>query len=136
MRGRRSTAGSSSSSSSNKMSIPYITASSGPVRISRRREDVGYSRTVAYNTRNHWSLIAQRWGSINTKIIPFLLVNAALATAVLLLQQVYGIDLTISEFGHEFMSVLLAFLVINKLQFTLEVYVCKCLLFFSLSRIL
>jgi hypothetical protein len=87
------------------------------------REDMGYSRTVSYDTRNHWYLITQRWGSINRKIFPFLLVNALLASAVLSLLIFFDIDLTISQSGHEFMSVLLAFLVINKLQFTLEVYV-------------
>mmetsp|Transcript_28501 Transcript_28501/g.69364 ORF Transcript_28501/g.69364 Transcript_28501/m.69364 type:complete len:440 (+) Transcript_28501:20-1339(+) len=94
----------------------------GRHRLRHDREDLGYSRTVSYNSRSHWHLITQKWGSINTKIAPFLVVNALLATAVISLLHFFDIDLTISEFGHEFMSVLLAFLVINKLQFTLEVY--------------
>jgi hypothetical protein len=44
-------------------------------------------------------------------------------TAFLLdLQKVHNIDLTISEWGHEFMAVLVSFLVISKLTLTMNVY--------------
>jgi len=85
------------------------------------RPDFGYSRTVNYVNRNHLSVITQRWGSVNWKVLPFCLANVALTILLVWLMN-HGIDLTISEFGHEFMSVLVAFLVINKLSFTLSLY--------------
>jgi predicted membrane chloride channel (bestrophin family) len=85
------------------------------------KQDFGYSRTVNYTSGNHISLICQRWGSINRKVLPFCAVNILICLALVALLN-YGIDLTISEFGHEFMSVILAFLVINKFSFTLSLY--------------
>lgn len=85
------------------------------------RPDFGYSRTVNYVNRNHVGIITQRWGSVNKKVIPFCVANVALTIFLVWLLN-HGIDLTISEFGHEFMSVLVAFLVINKLSFTLGLY--------------
>ena len=86
------------------------------------REDLGYSRTVSYDCRNHWAVISQRWGSITTKVMPFCVVNTVISLALIVLLEVYGIDLTISEFGHEFMSILVSFLVITKLSYTIDLY--------------
>jgi hypothetical protein len=85
------------------------------------RPDLGYSRTVSYVNRNHLGVMTQRWGSVNRKVLPFCVANVAL-TVVLVWLLNHGIDLSISEFGHEFMSMLVAFLVINKLSFTLGLY--------------
>ena len=85
------------------------------------RPDFGYSRTVSYVNRKHFSVITQRWGSVNRKVFPFCVANVALTILLVWLLN-HGIDLTISEFGHEFMSILVAFLVINKLSFTLGLY--------------
>ena len=85
------------------------------------REDFGYSRTVSYANSNHLAVCFQRWGSVNQKVAPFCVANIALAVGLVFLQT-HGIDLSISEFGHEFMSILVAFLVINKLSFTLGLY--------------
>mmetsp|Transcript_17118 Transcript_17118/g.37130 ORF Transcript_17118/g.37130 Transcript_17118/m.37130 type:complete len:398 (-) Transcript_17118:135-1328(-) len=85
------------------------------------RQDFGYSRTVSYVNRNHLSLICQRWGSVTRKVIPFCAANVLLSVFLVWLLE-HGIDLSISEFGHEFMSILVTFLVINKLGFTLGLY--------------
>jgi len=86
------------------------------------RQDFGYSRTVSYSNRDHLSLILQKWGSVHPKVLPFCLANIALTIFLVWLLDVANIDLSISEFGHEFMSILVAFLVINKLSFTLGLY--------------
>jgi hypothetical protein len=86
-----------------------------------QRQDFGYSRTVSYVNRNHWSVITQKWGSVNRKVMPFCFANVAVSIILIVLLE-FGMDWTISEFGHEFMSVLVAFLVINKLSFTLGLY--------------
>lgn len=87
----------------------------------RCKHDLGYSRTVQYSSSNNLSLICQKWGSVNRKVVPFCFVNLFICLILLTLLN-YGIDLTISEFGHEFMRIILAFLVINKLSFTLGMY--------------
>ena len=91
-------------------------------RDPRRREDLGYSRTVSYDEKNSLSLICQRWGSITRKVAPFCFWNVLLSGIVLALLEVWNIDLTMSESGHEFMSILVSFLVINKLSYTIDVY--------------
>ena len=89
---------------------------------SSQRQDFGYSRTVSYTNRNHLSVITQKWGSVNKKVAPFCLSNVAFSVLLVWLLEHHGIDLSISEFGHEFMGVLVSFLVINKLLFTLGLY--------------
>ena len=85
------------------------------------REDMGYSRTVSYNNKDHWKLITQRWGSINHKLLPLCMMNVAVCCVILVLQH-YGIDMTMSVSGHELMSVLLAFLVTTTLSSALDTY--------------
>lgn len=86
-----------------------------------QRQDFGYSRTVSYTNRDHLSVITQRWGSVHRKVLPFCATNTLLGIFLVWLLE-HGVDLSISEFGHEFMSILVAFLVINKLSFTLGLY--------------
>ncbi|CAB9516660.1 expressed unknown protein [Seminavis robusta] len=86
--------------------------------MSSQRQDFGYSRTVSYENGNHFKVIFQRWGSVNHKVMPFCLANVMVALILVYLLE-HGIDLTTSEFGHEFMSVLVSFLLLNKLSFTL-----------------
>jgi hypothetical protein len=82
---------------------------------------VCHSRTVNYTSGNHLSLVCQRWGSINRKVLPFCAANILICLTLVVLVN-NDIDLTISEFGHEFMSIILAFLVTNKFSFTLSLY--------------
>jgi predicted membrane chloride channel (bestrophin family) len=86
-----------------------------------QHQDPGYSRTVSYTNRNHLSVIFQRWGSVNGKVMPFCLVNVALTLFLMWLLE-NGTDMTVSAFGHELMSILVSFLVINKLSFALSLY--------------
>ena len=88
----------------------------------QQRQDFGYSRTVSYTNSQHLAIITQRWGSVNQKVLPFCMANMLLAIGLVWLLEQGIIDLSISEFGHEFMSILVAFLVINKLSFTLGLY--------------
>jgi hypothetical protein len=83
--------------------------------------DLGYSRTIYYTCKNDWSLIFQRWGSVTSKAMPYCIVNMIICV-ILIILLAYDIDLTISVSGHEFMSILVSFLVINKLSFTISLY--------------
>jgi len=54
-------------------------------------------------------------------VLPYCIVNTLLTLLLLYLLSI-GIDLTVSEWGHEFMSVLASFLLITKFNLTLGVY--------------
>jgi predicted membrane chloride channel (bestrophin family) len=86
------------------------------------REDFGYSRTVYYDCAKTWPLILQTWGSLTPKLMPYCIANVLITIALIILLEVFGIDLTCSEFGHEFMSILVSFLVINKLAYAIGLY--------------
>ena len=86
------------------------------------REDFGYSRTVHYDFKSTFKLIFQRWGSLNRVLMPYCIVNVLIAIVLILLLEVFGIDLTISSTGHDYMSVLVSFLVINKLSYAISLY--------------
>lgn len=81
-----------------------------------------YSRTVRYDNKNHLSVIIQRYGSINAKVLPVCLWNLVVAALLVLLNDLYAIDWTISEFGHEFMGMLVAFLIVSRASITFSLY--------------
>lgn len=87
----------------------------------RQRQDFGFSRTVAYDSRHILSVVFQCYGSVWSQVLPYCIVNTALTLLLLYLLSI-GIDLTVSEWGHEFMSVLASFLLITKFNLTLGVY--------------
>lgn len=87
----------------------------------RQREDFGFSRTVAYDSRHIASVLFQCYGSVWSQVLPYCIVNTLLAGCLLYLLS-KDIDLTVSEWGHEFMSVLASFLLITKFNLTLGVY--------------
>lgn len=82
--------------------------------------EFNYSRTVSYNGPSHLSVILQNYGSINRKVLPYCLWNVFVAVIVVVLQPVR--DLTISIEGHNFMSLLVAFLVVSRASITFSLY--------------
>jgi len=84
--------------------------------------DYGYSQTVHYDSRNHFSIMSQLYGSIWQAVLPHCLANVALTTILLVLLFHYDTDYTINEYGHEFMSVLVAFLLCGRFSLTLGLY--------------
>ena len=91
------------------------------METARKRKDFGYSRTVSYNSRSHLSVMLQCYGSIWRQVLPYCLFNTLLTWLLLYLLS-KDIDLTVSEWGHEFMSVLVSFLLMTKFNLTLNVY--------------
>ena len=87
----------------------------------RQRKDFGFSRTVAYDSRHILAVIFQCYGSVWSQVLPYCIINTLLTLFLLYLLSI-GIDLTVSEWGHEFMSVLASFLLITKFNLTLGVY--------------
>jgi len=85
------------------------------------RKDYGYSRTVSYDSHHTFAVIIQCYGSIWKQVLPYCIFNTALTWLLLYLLS-RDIDWTVSEWGHEFMSVLVSFLMVNKFNLTLSVY--------------
>jgi len=81
----------------------------------------GLSYTVTYNSKSQWSVLTQRWGSLWPSVLPFCLANTALM-AVLQLLMINGIDLNISETGHTFLSLVMAFLLVSRVSTSLARY--------------
>ena len=87
----------------------------------QRRKDFGYCRTVAYDSRHIVSVIFQCYGSVWSQVLPYCIVNTTLTLLLLYLLSL-DIDLTVNEWGHDFMSILVSFLLITKFNLTLGVY--------------
>ena len=87
----------------------------------QRRQDYGYCRTVAYDSRHIVSVIFQCYGSVWSQVLPYCIVNTTLTLLLLYLLSL-DIDLTVNEWGHDFMSILVSFLLITKFNLTLGVY--------------
>jgi predicted membrane chloride channel (bestrophin family) len=86
------------------------------------RPDHGYSRTVQYNSANHWEILFQIHGSIWKRVLPHCIVNVGLTILVRYLLEYRHIDLTVSEYGHEFMGLIVGFLVVSRCSKTFDVY--------------
>ena len=87
----------------------------------QQQQECEYSRTVCYNDTNHLSVILQMYGSIWNKVLPHCLLNVALTVLLgVLLDK--GIDLTINTWGHEFISVIVSFLIVSRCTMTVSLY--------------
>lgn len=80
-----------------------------------------YAKTIQYDSSKHVEVISQIYGSVWPRVLPHCLLNTLLTIGILYLMA-YDIDLTISEFGHEFMSVIVAFLVVSRCTITFSLY--------------
>jgi predicted membrane chloride channel (bestrophin family) len=81
-----------------------------------------YSRTVHYKSSDHFSVIFQAYGSVWPKVLPHCAGTVAVTAAILAAERYYDHDLTISEWGHQFMSVIVAFLVVSRCTITFSLY--------------
>ena len=93
-----------------------------PPQLQPRRKDCGYSRTVHYDSGSHVSVLLQTYGSVWGKVLPHCIANVALTGLILCLLRWRIADLTISEWGHQFMSIIVAFLIVSRCTITLSLY--------------
>jgi len=87
---------------------------SGDKSASRRRKrpgDIG----LQYDTNNHFDVLTRRFGSIWPRVLPWCVANLLLTLLLMWLGR-RGYDLTISDAGHKFMSVLVSFLVVTRVN--------------------
>lgn len=81
----------------------------------------GRSYTVTYNSKSQWSVLTQRWGSVWPKVLPYCIVNTALM-CILQILLAHGIDLNVEEAGHTFLSLVMAFLLVSRINTSLARY--------------
>ena len=81
-----------------------------------------YSRTVHYKSADHLAVIFQVYGSVWPKVLPHCAGTVTVTAAILAAERYYDTDLTISEWGHQFMSVIVAFLVVSRCTITFSLY--------------
>jgi len=69
---------------------------------------------VHYDTNNTFGVLSQMQGSVWPKVLPYCVANTALTFVVYYLKHEKGIDLTFSDKGHTFMSMMVSFLVVTR----------------------
>lgn len=72
-------------------------------------------RTTTYDGSSHITVLFQLYGSVWPNVFPFCIVNILLTALVYYLYN-NGIDLSIKETGHNFMAIMVSFLVVSRAQ--------------------
>jgi len=71
-------------------------------------------RVVTYDTENHFAVLTQMHGSVWPRVIPYCICNVLITALIYYLKFHRNIDLTFSDKGHSFMSLLVSFLVVTR----------------------
>jgi len=78
--------------------------------------------SVHYNSESHIGVILQKTGSVWPKVLPYCVLNGALALVLHLLKSYYDIDLGITDKGHSLMTLFVAFLIVSRVSMSLGRY--------------
>eukprot|EP00551_Chaetoceros_affinis_P009330 CAMPEP_0203662776 /NCGR_PEP_ID=MMETSP0090-20130426/624_1 /ASSEMBLY_ACC=CAM_ASM_001088 /TAXON_ID=426623 /ORGANISM="Chaetoceros affinis, Strain CCMP159" /LENGTH=742 /DNA_ID=CAMNT_0050525611 /DNA_START=194 /DNA_END=2422 /DNA_ORIENTATION=- len=80
--------------------------------------------SVEYDTENHVQVLCQMHGSVWLSVLPMCAFNAALAVTVFLtdIDDRFNINLSVTDKGHVFMSLMVSYLVISRLSNSLGRY--------------
>ena len=70
----------------------------------------------------HLSVLFQRYGSVWPSVLPYCILNMMWTILIWNLKNTYGIDLTSSNTGHQFMGSLAAFLIVTRLKLLYDHY--------------
>lgn len=73
---------------------------------------------IYYDDTSHLQIICQLSGSVWPNVWPYCLGNFALCFVLALFQRIWSVDLSIPIAGHSFLVILLAFLVVSRVQIT------------------
>ena len=87
-----------------------------------RRGKVEHHFTVTYDAGNYWSVITQQLGSDWPRLLPYCLANVFLMGALHLLDARNDINLQISGQAHGFMSLIIGFLLVQRITTSLSRY--------------
>ena len=78
--------------------------------------------TVSYNSESHFEVITQSWGSVWPLVFPYCLFNTLLSVLLDWLKFRKGIDLGISSQGHSYMGLVVAFLIVSRVNVSIGRY--------------
>lgn len=78
--------------------------------------------TVTYESSSHWKVITQMWGSVWPRVLPYCLFNVAISALIQWLDAQDGISLAISDKGHSFMNLMVAFLIVSRVNISIGRY--------------
>jgi hypothetical protein len=78
--------------------------------------------TVTYDSRSHWRVITQMYGSVWPRVLPYCILNTILAGLIHWLDSSDKISLAISDKGHSFMNLMVAFLVVSRVTISIGRY--------------
>eukprot|EP00542_Grammatophora_oceanica_P002347 CAMPEP_0194065714 /NCGR_PEP_ID=MMETSP0009_2-20130614/85623_1 /TAXON_ID=210454 /ORGANISM="Grammatophora oceanica, Strain CCMP 410" /LENGTH=460 /DNA_ID=CAMNT_0038718593 /DNA_START=473 /DNA_END=1855 /DNA_ORIENTATION=- len=87
------------------------------IKVSRPPD---HNRTLVYDDKQtHWEVLTQIYGSVWPKVLPFCLVNVGWTLLIYALKKKGVIDLTFGSIaGHNFMAIMVSFLVVSRAQIT------------------
>jgi predicted membrane chloride channel (bestrophin family) len=77
-------------------------------------DEDGRTQRVKYDTKSHFNVLTQMHGSIWPSVLPHCILNTLNICGIILLDRWYGIDLSYSDKGHTFMSMIVSFLVVTR----------------------
>ena len=86
---------------------------------------IGTSRTirknyaVLYDSSNHWQVLTQMYGSLWPRVLPYCIFNVGIMVLLVYLQTNDHIHLAITTQGHTFISLVVAFLLVSRVNTTL-----------------
>ena len=69
---------------------------------------------VKYDSSDHWSVLTQMYGSVWPKVIGYCIFNVFNAIIVIYIREKYKLDLSFSDKGHTFMSMMMSFLMVTR----------------------
>lgn len=82
----------------------------------RTKEYRKKSYGVTYNTKNHIGVLLQMWGSVWPLVLPYCIWNSVIDIIIQLLKEGDILDLTISDKGHTFLNLVMAFLMVSRVN--------------------
>jgi hypothetical protein len=78
--------------------------------------------SVGYQSDNHIGVMTQMHGSLWPKVLPYCLINVALSATIQLLKGYGIVDLSITFQGHSLMTMFVAFLIVSRVNMSLNRY--------------
>lgn len=82
--------------------------------LDQDNEKLGPIRILQYDDRNHLAVLTQLYGSVWPQVLPFCICNMAITLLVFYFLK----DYTFAPTGHQFMSLILSFLVVTRAKIT------------------
>jgi len=78
--------------------------------------------TVTYNSESHCQVLLQCWGSVWPRVLPYCVINMLLSVVLQYLQAQDGINFRVTDKGHSYLTMLVAFLVVSRATVSLGRY--------------